>query len=221
MNNQLALSTPPGRATLDFAEEYLDHVKNPNRPPPGLTWAEILAEEPFTGQHWEGVYGLPPGSVVNEDDNGDVDSDDSVLSLSLLDDDYDDMAPLSYDTDTMSEERSSVSTPPSQESGLDTYMKQWAKEIDAHSHRHEVEQLQSRQYWRNEWRIDASTTRPFDIGDASTFGKREICRVGGHADSYSRSRIQKTWGPRQPLSKCAYQQGRTANCMLTGHSYAI
>ena len=41
----------------------MDRLRNPGKVKAGLTWADILAEEPFEGQHWEGVYGLPPSAV--------------------------------------------------------------------------------------------------------------------------------------------------------------
>lgn len=46
----------------------------------------------------------------------------------------------------------------------------------AYRHRQDVEDLQARQYWRTEWRTDASTARAFDIGDASTLGQFPVSR---------------------------------------------
>ena len=111
---------------------------------------------------------MPPGSVIGNDK--DEDDDGSVLSLSLLDDDYEDTDNQSYSTGSLSYEQSPPATPPSLDGGFDSYMRSWTKEIESHSHRREVEELQSRQYWRNDWRINASVDRPFDIHDSSTLG---------------------------------------------------
>lgn len=39
-----------------------------------------------------------------------------------------------------------------------------------YNYRKDIEDLRARQYWRAEWRIDASIDRPFDLGDPSTLG---------------------------------------------------
>jgi gamma-tubulin complex component 5 len=43
-----------------------------------------------------------------------------------------------------------------------------------YEHRKDVEEMQARQYWRAEWRIDVSLSRPFALGDASTLGKHQV-----------------------------------------------
>ncbi|KAI0347511.1 hypothetical protein BDW22DRAFT_1368198 [Trametopsis cervina] len=170
----LALSSPPNNTTIDYAEQFIDRVENPGRPPAGLTWAEILADEPFTGEHWKGVYGLPAGSVKHDEDQSSVASEESLLSLSLLDDDdYDyglDERSMSS-VGGLSDDSSPIETPPTSDANGDINMEQWSKEIAMHSHRSEVEQLQARQYWRNEWRVDPRTiTQPFNVGKAATLG---------------------------------------------------
>ncbi len=57
--NQLALTAQPTEDTLQYAAKLVETIRNPPLPDPGLTWKDILAEEPFEGQHWEGAYGLP------------------------------------------------------------------------------------------------------------------------------------------------------------------
>lgn len=155
--------------THELAEAYMDRANNPDKPPPGLSWAEILAEEPFTGQHWEGVYGLPVGSVVPLNGQGDdANSDDSLLSLSLLDDDFGLVdIPSSSSTD-----ESSVLTPSITEEGTHSDMEAWSKQIEAYRSRTEVENLQARQYWRSDWRMDPRTfSQPFNIGHSSSLGE--------------------------------------------------
>ncbi|KAF8592572.1 hypothetical protein K439DRAFT_1610352 [Ramaria rubella] len=44
-----------------------------------FTWENILKEEPFEGQHWQGAYGLPGGSVVQDWTGETSDSDGSSL----------------------------------------------------------------------------------------------------------------------------------------------
>lgn len=48
--------------------------------------------------------------------------------------------------------------------------------INAYRHRQDVEELQSRQYWRPEWRSDAEVGRAFNIGNASSLGQDTIFR---------------------------------------------
>ncbi|KAF8314738.1 hypothetical protein DL93DRAFT_2167155 [Clavulina sp. PMI_390] len=49
--------------TREFAVDYLDRSKNPQRESDALTWAAILRDEPLEGEHWKGAYGLPPGAT--------------------------------------------------------------------------------------------------------------------------------------------------------------
>lgn len=131
-------------------------MSNPKRSVPGLTWEAILAEEPFEGEHWEGIY---PRST---DDQFDARSGSSTPSLSPWDD---------------SDLDESVSSPSLPDIAEDAVPPEHASSVDkahlppaAYRHRQDVEDLQARQYWRSEWRTDISTTRAFNIGDASTLG---------------------------------------------------
>ncbi|KAG7446033.1 uncharacterized protein BT62DRAFT_950010 [Guyanagaster necrorhizus] len=154
----LALASPPTAGTLAHASAYLVSLKEPPKEPETLTWKKILEEEPFEGEHWEGVYGLLPGSVKNwrePDSQSDV---SSVLSL-----DSDDL-----DLDDSSESLPTPPRSPSPSPAIDKPMHDVRVSI---SHRKEVEELESRQYWRTEWRMPIEGTRTkFDIGDASTLG---------------------------------------------------
>ncbi|OCH94284.1 hypothetical protein OBBRIDRAFT_163520 [Obba rivulosa] len=151
------LSEPPTQKTLEYAEQCMEKHLHPKKPAAALTWQAILAEEPFEGQHWQGAYGLPPGSTV---ESWDTDSGGSTPSLSALD-----------DSDDLEDEMLSLSgtspqgVPPTEEA-----QEPRIPPRVTYSHRREVEDLQARQYWRSEWHTDASTSRPFDIGDASTLG---------------------------------------------------
>ncbi|TDL29376.1 hypothetical protein BD410DRAFT_736245 [Rickenella mellea] len=155
------LSSPTDRMNLTYAEELLKPLRGPPKLPNQLTWREILAEEPFEGEHWRGAYGLPPGSTIQTWDD---DSEDSSPPLSPIGD-------LGDFEDTMSS--TGPSEPP--DSGdfdiLVTHQSIWTQQR-AYSllHREELEALASRQYWREDWTSVAKRNRHFDIADPSTLG---------------------------------------------------
>ncbi|EKM59505.1 uncharacterized protein PHACADRAFT_191873 [Phanerochaete carnosa HHB-10118-sp] len=165
----LTLSRPPDSSTLRYAEYYMDLVQNPEKTKSGLTWADILAEEPFEGQHWEGAYGLPPGAVYTERESTHTDSDTSPSLSSLEDEDeLEDSGDMSSRWDTGSDSELHLSTPPPQDTTLENATEQFSRSIALYSHRDEVESLHSLQYWRSDWRDGTRDDRPFDIGDPST-----------------------------------------------------
>lgn len=156
ISRKVLLSAAPSNVTLAFAEAYKD--AQPSEPPTPITWKEILAEEPFEGQHWEGVYGLPAGSTI---EGWETRSDGSTPSLSPWDEDD------SADSD---------GTPPSFED-LPPPVTNTSEEPHSHyrvhyqqNHLELIERLKARQYWRDGWKIDVDVSRPFDIGDPSTLG---------------------------------------------------
>ncbi|CAL1700277.1 unnamed protein product [Somion occarium] len=151
----LALSRPPDFSTLAYAENYLELQRNPPKSDAGLTWKDILAEEPFEGQHWQGAYGLPPGSTVENWE--DEESDSSLLSLSALD-----------DLDDLDDEISSSEV---EDRDVGTHERREEPQFKpSWDHLDIVEALQARQYWRPEWQLNVPTDRPFDFGDPSTLG---------------------------------------------------
>ena len=164
---QATLSLPPDQSTHEFAESYLQRAYNPPRPSGHLTWAEILAEEPFHGQHWEGVYRLPPGSTV---EGWELQSSGSEPSLSPWDDDYNrgdgsDSLSLAGSLTSMRFEENEGSLP--DERGRDDEAP--LKNVpEFYKYRQAFEDLQARQYWRPEWRIRADLDRPFSLGNHST-----------------------------------------------------
>lgn len=156
----------PSEDTLQYAERFVELTRNPPAPDPGLTWKDILAEEPFEGQHWEGVYGLPSGSVRSEflQPSG---SDDESPPLSPISD-ADELGALSTDDATEESEASfDVQTPPPYQNAHNSATGLFAQALLL---REETESLQRRQYWRGDWRTDADVSRPFDISDAATLG---------------------------------------------------
>lgn len=148
-------------STLKHADAYIEAIKHPSEPLPSLTWNDILAEEPFEGQHWEGVYGLPPGSTVEGWEQG---TDGSTPSLSPWEDDDDDLD----DNDSCPY----TDDPPlSPLHGDRASSREKPKMHISYQHHKVVEELQARQYWREEWRTDVDLSRPFNLGDPSTLGR--------------------------------------------------
>ena len=156
------MSSPQNEASLRYAVGYLETTTNPQRKPSGPTWKEILEEEPFEGQHWEGVYGLPPGSTV---EGWETKSLESTPPLS----------PLTYDnrifgshsiSSTGSLDAEELDIKPSGRGQSNPYF----PVPTSYDHHQDVETLRSLQYWRKEWKTDAPVHKEFTIGDPSTLG---------------------------------------------------
>ncbi|KAI9064813.1 hypothetical protein FKP32DRAFT_1675206 [Trametes sanguinea] len=158
------LSSPPTDATLDNAETMIQRLENPQHGKPTLTWKDILAEEPFEGQHWEGVYGLPRGSTV---EGWEVRSDGSTPSLSPWDSESDLEDSHSSSELSVISETPPVAPIPLQRTG-ESVGRASRDPLNAYRHRQDVEELQARQYWRLEYRAGTDVSRTFDIGDASS-----------------------------------------------------
>ncbi|KAF8638546.1 hypothetical protein AX17_002089 [Amanita inopinata Kibby_2008] len=167
----IQLSQPPSAQTLAYAENYVDEAKNPPPAPKPLTWADILAEEPFEGEHWEGVYGLPPGSIRGVSQNNATDDWDSTPSLSPLESDLelDD-----EDTNSLSAVGTSDIPPASGEAHDPTTdgLQVNDKEIPPYTvaHRQSLENVKAKQYWRDTWQSNVDIGKDFDLKDASTLG---------------------------------------------------
>ncbi|PPQ63136.1 hypothetical protein CVT24_005776 [Panaeolus cyanescens] len=163
----LALSKPPSETTLVLAGEYLYRLANPTPKQPPLTWADILADDPFEGEHWEGIYGLSTGSNRHGVDGGE--SWDTSPSLSPLN--SDDLALDDEDSSSSSGYNSPISpdapgpvpplSPPSPPS---------ISLPDTCEHRDRFKELETKQYWKDNWQGDASLSASFDIGNPSTLG---------------------------------------------------
>ena len=188
---QLSLSAVPTRITHIYASSYLYDRAHPPPPPEPLTWAAIVAEEPFEGEHWEGVYGLPPGFVRKPQDGTryfydkdkererlDWDSRWSTPSLSPLKSDD-----LDLESDEDFEEDMSVNDLSAEEDpaldAVETGLKIGLEERGAkmvppytYAHRKDFEALRARQYWRKDRKGEAIAVGRdnFDMGDASTLG---------------------------------------------------
>lgn len=158
----MQLAQPPSKSTLDHASQSLENIRNPPPPPATLTWKDILAEEPFKGEHWEGVYGLAPGSTV---EGWETQSIESTPPLSPLgSDEFQDLER------SLSSLESPFRPEPPSPVAPDATVGVLPILHDPYAHRRDVEELQARQHFRVDWRTDASLTAPFDLGDAATLG---------------------------------------------------
>jgi gamma-tubulin complex component 5 len=158
---------------LDYAAQYVHELAYPPKPPGGLTWAQILAEDPLEGQHWEGAYGLPPGNTPYSGAAEDRErwSSDSEGSLGSGDDFQLEMAPIVSDPeDTSLSSMSDLSQLVGDDVDFYGETDVTTRVKEAYEHKKATEALQKRQYWRAEWKSDIDTSRKFDLGDASTLG---------------------------------------------------
>ncbi|KAF9534615.1 Spc98 family-domain-containing protein [Crepidotus variabilis] len=159
----LALSQTPTDVTIEKAKIYLEAVVNPPPPPPNLTWADILAEEPFEGEHWEGIFPAPQKDSP-------TDEWDSTPSLSPLN--SDDLALDDEDDSFSSHSYEKQQHNYTEEDPDDTHDNTTGNNVVPYSfeHRRQFEELQSRQYWRDDWQTDVVLNTQFNIGDPSTLG---------------------------------------------------
>ncbi|PAV21033.1 hypothetical protein PNOK_0366000 [Pyrrhoderma noxium] len=162
------LSEGPTASTLIHAEDIIERSRNPSGSSSKLTWAEILKEEPFEGQHWQGAYGLPSGSIADQWEQGSHGSDSSLSPLS--DSDYDnreDMYSLSdHDESTdITEQPSAPSSPRLQIGRMPSQEEYFSQMLQMRTF---LEKLQKQQYWRQGSSSTSNADRTFDLGDPST-----------------------------------------------------
>jgi gamma-tubulin complex component 5 len=133
-----------------------------------ISWKAILDEEPFEGQHWEGIYGLPPGSTVEGWETRSLNSTPPYSPLPPGD--PSDLSPSLSSTDSL----------PSVEAksflNEDVELAHMAT-VSSFGHRQLIEDLQRRQHWRTEWQTDAASASSFSIKNASSLGSSSICFV--------------------------------------------
>ena len=187
---------------MERAETYLECSRAPHRDPVSISWKDILDEEPFEGQHWEGVYGLPPGSTVEGWESKSLDSTPPYSPLLL--EDLGDLTPSPSSIDSPLAIQAELSLNP------DVDFPNMAN-TSSFGHRQSIEDLQRRQYWRTEWQTDASLTPSFAIENASSLGKLfyprvrsylQIFRIGPLADLIlSERNSSKPGAPHKVVSK--------------------
>jgi|SRR5712672_881476 len=157
----MLLSVPPTSSAVEHAEYYLENSKAPRTNPASISWKDILDDEPFEGQHWEGVYGLPPGSTVEGWETRSLDSTPPYSPLPL--DDLRDLSPSLSSIESLP----AVEVKPSLTRDADSPS---VIPVSTFGHRQLIEDLQRRQYWRTEWKTDASLMSSFAIKNASSLG---------------------------------------------------
>ncbi|KAL1761163.1 Spc98 family-domain-containing protein [Schizophyllum commune] len=159
----ISMSNGPSPVSLAYAEHYLEEISNPVAPPRPTTWLDIIGDEPFEGEHWKGVYGLPSGFVRESD--ADSLSDGSAPSLSTMSDDPE----LNSLNDSFSSAEEAPILPTTPPAVAEVPLLQPAPKY-TYTHRQAVEELRARQYWTNHYKSDVNHNKPFDIGNAATFG---------------------------------------------------
>ncbi|KAF5364157.1 hypothetical protein D9756_000312 [Leucocoprinus leucothites] len=162
------LSQPPTASTVAHAEHFLYKIKNPQSSTPMLTWKDILAEEPFEGEHWEGILDQKPK------DERDWDSTPSLSPLSSDLEDADSISSLGYDGRRHPRRSfNQQGSEHSEDEGIPTLeetMRGSRIPPHTHAHRKEYEDLREMQYWRKDWKSYPQPNKKFDIGDPSTLG---------------------------------------------------
>lgn len=122
---------------------------NPKKPVGPLTWTEILADDPFEGEHWDiqsfgSTPSLSPFSSEDEQEGEENNGPSSTINTS----DAEDMPVAPAKVENVHKNRT-------------------------FKHRDDIEALKERQYWREDY-VDVtgalSRTRQFDLGDVSTMG---------------------------------------------------
>lgn len=156
----ILLSVPPTTSAVEHADNYLESSRAPRTDPASISWKAILDEEPFEGQHWEGVYGLQPGSTVEGWETRSLDSTPPYSPL-----------PLGNPSD-LSPSLSSTDSLPSIEENSFQNQDDSARmaTMSSFGHRQLIEDLQRRQYWRTEYQTDAASTSSFTVKNASSLG---------------------------------------------------
>ncbi|KIO31078.1 hypothetical protein M407DRAFT_19953 [Tulasnella calospora MUT 4182] len=142
----LLLANAPNFVTQAAAADILHSIRNPPSPPHVLTWEDILAEEPFEGEHWRMPPSPSSSSLSSWSDLPSkqqlVDSEDSTSAAE------DSISSESPDLRPDEGEASNKGEPNDDPQGT----------IDA---------LQQQQYWTNQSPLKDT---PFNLGDPSTLG---------------------------------------------------
>ncbi|KAI0307069.1 Spc98 family-domain-containing protein [Multifurca ochricompacta] len=156
----LLLSAPPTQLNVEHAENYLQNIRAPHVDT--VTWKNILDEEPFEGQHWEGVYGLPPGSTVEGWETRSLDSTPPYSPLPL--EEFGEFSPSLSSMDSLPAVESELPIKGDVNAAPATILS------TSFGRRQLIEDLQRRQYWRIEWQTDAPSIPPFAIKDSFSLG---------------------------------------------------
>ncbi|KAI5123393.1 hypothetical protein M0805_006101 [Coniferiporia weirii] len=177
----ICLSSPPSLSTLAYADSVVEKAHNPLLASLNLTWADILKEEPFSGQHWQGAVGLPPGSIVEQ---WECESSDSNSLSPVSDSNADALSEVFsiFDTSSLTDLSERATTPPPPRVRTGQYSSQEERLAESLKLRDDLEALQVQQHWRTTWRTDAEVGRDFSLSEPATLGPvflRTSSMVGG------------------------------------------
>jgi gamma-tubulin complex component 5 len=119
-----------------------------------------MEEEPFEGDHWDGIFSKPSSGTILHDLS-------PSLSPSELDSVPDeDLSDSSLSEELITEHSSSPKTLHHAVNGMPSHSEYFrGSSLES---REAIESLRSKQNWRPEWRSDADWNRPFNIADPST-----------------------------------------------------
>ena len=146
---------------MKAATQLLNNPLNPHVSSGVLAWEEILKDEPFEGQHWQGAYRMPPGSVADEWAERSTDSSPYLSPLDDSDVDYHDRF---SDHDAEIEEHALAETPPSTNQGRIDHLVALNEEVyESSAYRRELEGLRASQYWRPDVQAQRDVNATFDM----------------------------------------------------------
>lgn len=169
----LELAAPPLPSTLAHADIVLSGEREFSAKSNKLTWKQIMEEEPFEGDHWEGVFS--PGRAYEGDTSPSFASDQESEAEGFL----------SHSGESQESETSYTSTPAPIGQILTeaVYTQSEYFQGSSSESRELVERLRGKQTWRREWEMDVNWNRPFNTADPSTFAATVSrvmeARVGG------------------------------------------
>ncbi|KAF8528848.1 Spc98 family-domain-containing protein [Hysterangium stoloniferum] len=159
----LFLSAAPAVITHSRAEDIASGRLDREPPEKTLSWEDILQDEPFEGQHWQGAYGLAPGNVLQ----------DWVTETSASED-LSSLISAEYEEPTTSSESSdSYNVWGNMKPALSIHDFVGQKTASMES-RKVVEALRGRQYWTSDRYPVPFGPSHFDIGKPSTLGRHSI-----------------------------------------------
>ncbi|PVF95510.1 hypothetical protein CPB86DRAFT_787976, partial [Serendipita vermifera] len=152
----LELATPPVPSTLAHADIVLSGDYEPSSKPGKLTWAQIMEEEPFEGEHWVGIFS--PGKGGPETDSSFSSEPEQESEMG------DDRSKSDFSENSMTSDTSPASTPIA--NILDIQINHFR--APSLQDREVAETLREDQYWRPAQNNIVQWNRKFYIADPST-----------------------------------------------------
>ncbi|CCA70717.1 hypothetical protein PIIN_04651 [Serendipita indica DSM 11827] len=175
----MELSNPPMPSTLIHADIVLSSEREMSTRKGGLTWASIMEEEPFEGEHWEGIFPAK-GNQTRGDDTDSLSSIGSAFNSE----------PEGSQLDQTEDSETSLST---QEVTSDVHLtipvqREYFRGSSLRS-REIVEGLRRKQNWREESTAELPWNRPFNLADPSTFAATSDLAARGKLSQQAQPKI--------------------------------